>query len=324
MFISVIVYVRNTEKYLKRCLDSIASQGFDDYEAIIVDDASNDASGRICDEFINSIGDASGKNGKFKVIRMEKSDPSAAKNRGLEEACGDWIWFIDSFDFLAPGALAAIKERMRMAIGEMYSFQYIKVDENGENPEEVIQRTNQEVVRIKNDGDLRWQYSDRLFMFKDSWELWSRLFSGNIIRENEIRFPDYQAVLSHELGFLMDYMMFVSRSVMLMNFLLNVRQCDRTEPEAPGQSSAIPGTVTLLEGVYRKAKRFGKKLLLRDFNIVVLYAFRNQIEQKLDELSDDEICRQITEAAGNKTIGKIIRKTKKQLISAARAERIRK
>ena len=91
--ISVIVPIYNTEKYLNECIDSIINQTYTNLELILVDDGSNDNSGQICDEY--------SKNNDFiKVIHQQNMGISAARNKGLENATGDWIAFVDADDWL--------------------------------------------------------------------------------------------------------------------------------------------------------------------------------------------------------------------------------
>lgn len=93
MKISCIVPVYNVEKYLKKCLDSILNQSFKDFELIIVDDGSTDNSSIICDEYLNI-------DNRVKVIHKENGGLSDARNRGIEEAIGDYLIFIDSDDYV--------------------------------------------------------------------------------------------------------------------------------------------------------------------------------------------------------------------------------
>ena len=93
--VSIIVPVYNTEKYLRRCLDSIAAQTFADWECICVDDGSPDASGAICDEY-------AAKDSRFVVIHQKNGGVSRARNAGLDAARGEWIAFVDSDDWVEP------------------------------------------------------------------------------------------------------------------------------------------------------------------------------------------------------------------------------
>lgn len=96
--ISVIVPVYNVEKYLSQCLDSILGQTYEALELILVDDGSPDRSGAICDEY-------AGKDSRIRVIHQENRGQSAARNRGVAEARGEWICFVDSDDFIHPQML---------------------------------------------------------------------------------------------------------------------------------------------------------------------------------------------------------------------------
>jgi glycosyltransferase involved in cell wall biosynthesis len=93
--ISIIVPVYRAEKTLETCVNSVLAQTFGDWELILVDDGSDDESGRMCDTF--SAADA-----RIKVIHQQNAGVSAARNAGIAEASGDWIAFLDSDDWLEP------------------------------------------------------------------------------------------------------------------------------------------------------------------------------------------------------------------------------
>lgn len=92
--LSVIIPVYNTEKYLVSCIDSVLNQSYKDYEIILVDDSSTDASGRICDGY--------GEKYNFiKVIHKTHGGPTAARKAGFLNATGEYISYIDSDDSIA-------------------------------------------------------------------------------------------------------------------------------------------------------------------------------------------------------------------------------
>lgn len=93
--ISVIVPVYKVEKYLKRCVDSILDQTYENLEIILVDDGSPDASPLICDEYAI-------KDSRVTVIHQKNSGLSGARNAGIEKATGKYIAFVDSDDYIAP------------------------------------------------------------------------------------------------------------------------------------------------------------------------------------------------------------------------------
>ena len=96
--ISVIIPIYNVEQYLRQCLDSLDVLGQEDVEVILVNDGSMDRSKAICDEYKRLYGN-------IIVINKENGGLSDARNRGTEVANGDYICYVDSDDWLAPGAI---------------------------------------------------------------------------------------------------------------------------------------------------------------------------------------------------------------------------
>ena len=91
--ISVIVPVYNVEKYLPRCIDSILSQTFTNFELLLIDDGSTDNSGKICDEYAD-------KDNRVRVFHKANGGVSSARNLGLDNVKGEWVSFIDADDFI--------------------------------------------------------------------------------------------------------------------------------------------------------------------------------------------------------------------------------
>ncbi|WP_418210548.1 glycosyltransferase family 2 protein [Bacteroides zhangwenhongii] len=92
-FISLIIPVYKVESYIEECLDSILSWQFSDWEAILIDDGSPDASGAICDAYAQ-------EDSRFKVVHKQNEGVSVARNVGLDLAKGEWCWFVDSDDVI--------------------------------------------------------------------------------------------------------------------------------------------------------------------------------------------------------------------------------
>ena len=91
--ISIIVPVYKVEKYLKRCVDSILTQTYQNMEVILVDDGSPDNCGAICDRYKET-------DNRVVVIHKKNGGLSDARNAGLDIATGEYIMFIDSDDFV--------------------------------------------------------------------------------------------------------------------------------------------------------------------------------------------------------------------------------
>lgn len=91
--VSIIVPVYNAAPYLGRCVESLLNQSYTDFELILVDDGSNDSSALICDKYAV-------KDERVRVFHQPNAGPSAARNRGLDEAIGKWVCFVDADDYV--------------------------------------------------------------------------------------------------------------------------------------------------------------------------------------------------------------------------------
>ena len=101
--ISVIIPVYNCSQYLRDCLDSVLQQSFCDYELLIIDDGSEDDSGKICDEYAQT-------DSRIRVFHQRNRGVSVARNVALDNVKGEWITFIDADDILLPEALRKLYE----------------------------------------------------------------------------------------------------------------------------------------------------------------------------------------------------------------------
>jgi glycosyltransferase involved in cell wall biosynthesis len=112
--ITIIVPVFNTEKSLRKCIESIVSQTFIDFECILIDDESTDSCPAICDEYAQ-------KDERIIVIHQKNNGVSAARNTGIEIARGKWLGFADSDDWCDSGHFqflyeTALKEHADVSI----------------------------------------------------------------------------------------------------------------------------------------------------------------------------------------------------------------
>lgn len=101
--LSIIIPMYNVEKYLDKCLSSIEKQCDSSIEVICIDDGSPDSCYQICEKY-------KGRIENFTLLRQENAGVSAARNKGLELAAGEWIWFVDPDDWIEDNAIHDIKE----------------------------------------------------------------------------------------------------------------------------------------------------------------------------------------------------------------------
>lgn len=116
MTLSVIVPVYKSEKYLKRCVDSILCQTYSDLEVILVDDGSPDACPQICDSYQE-------KDARVVVLHQKNAGVSAARNAGLDHASGAYITFVDSDDYIEPNMYSSM-----MQTAQKYSCDVVLCD----------------------------------------------------------------------------------------------------------------------------------------------------------------------------------------------------
>ena len=112
--VSIIIPIYNVkEKYLRKCIESAIDQTLKEIEIILIDDGSQDKCGEICDEYAD-------KDGRIKVIHKENGGVSSARNRGLEQAVGEYIMFVDADDYMELDAT-----RTCVGFREKYSADFL-------------------------------------------------------------------------------------------------------------------------------------------------------------------------------------------------------
>ena len=125
MKFSVIVPVYNVEKYIKKCLESVLNQDFDDYEIIVVDDETPDGSMKIVEGLAQKYPE------KFNIIHQENKGLGGARNTGVAAAKGEYLIFIDSDDYIEKDMLSKIDARLSEIPCDMVMFNFSEVTEAG-------------------------------------------------------------------------------------------------------------------------------------------------------------------------------------------------
>jgi len=120
--VSVIVPVYNVEKYLHECIDSVLKQTYTNFELIIIDDGSKDSSKNICEEYAL-------KDERIRVFSKENGGASSARNLGLTVAKGEYMYFLDSDDWIMERALKSLLETYESNNTEVVFFNAYSVDE---------------------------------------------------------------------------------------------------------------------------------------------------------------------------------------------------
>lgn len=125
--ISVIVPVYNTEKYLRRCVDSVLAQTFTDFELLLINDGSIDSSAAICDEYAE-------KDSRVRVYHKENGGVTSARKLGVLESCGEYIFLLDADDYIYKNSLVNLltnmKEEYDLVISNCMKKETFESDEN--------------------------------------------------------------------------------------------------------------------------------------------------------------------------------------------------
>lgn len=190
MKFSIVIPVYNVEKYIEKCLLSIVEQAYSDYEIIVVDDGSKDKSGQICDEFSKQYDN-------IKVIHIPNGGVSNARNTGLQKACGEYVWFIDSDDYIASDALSVIDSHIQKHQKlDMLIFDAVVVDENGNESGKIT-------CDLPCGQSLQFK-SHKQFIYANT-SLWNRIYRTDMIREKQLQF-ETNITIAEDLLFNYEYL----------------------------------------------------------------------------------------------------------------------
>ena len=122
--ISVIIPVYNVEKYLRKCVESVEAQTYQDYKIILVDDGSTDESGKLCDALAQ-------KNERITVMHQTNKGQGVARNAAINLCDTEYILFVDSDDYIHPELLERCMGAAQKHNCDIVLFDAVSVDESG-------------------------------------------------------------------------------------------------------------------------------------------------------------------------------------------------
>ncbi len=171
--ISIIIPAYNVEKYIKKCLSSICSQNVDrkKYEVIVINDGSQDTTRK---EIISSQQLFS----NITHIDQKNSGPSAARNRGLDVAKGEFIWFVDSDDYIAVDALFYLLRVLEEQNPDIVQFNHKKVQEQQNS-----QMLSPSTVKLSS-----YVGENFLTQKKFSPMVWLYIYKRELLKKHNLRF----------------------------------------------------------------------------------------------------------------------------------------
>lgn len=210
--VTVVVPIYNTEKYLDRCINSIVNQTYRDLEILLIDDGSPDSCPEKCDMWAL-------RDNRIRVLHKENEGQGIARNVGIENSDGEYIYFVDSDDYIAEETIEkaynlAIKEQADIVV-----FGFSSVDPEGRVqsvfvPEKVPTFRGKSVQEFflpeliapdpKGNGKRRFYMS-----------AWLTLFSMNLIKKVNWRFISERAVISEETYSMMELLNYAESAAVL-------------------------------------------------------------------------------------------------------------
>lgn len=172
--ISVIIPVYKAERFLYRCIDSVIYQTYTNWEMILVDDGSPDTSGDICDEYAK-------KDERIRVIHQKNQGASGARNVGLDKATGEWIYFLDSDDYIKENTLEEMLSYSENGYYDVVAGTAVELQANGTFQENALVEEETDINKIRKDVLI-----DKVGNFAGT-----RLIKSFVFKN--IRFPDFSA-----------------------------------------------------------------------------------------------------------------------------------
>lgn len=174
--VSIIVPVYNVENYIQGCISSIVGQSYNNLEIILVDDGSTDKSGLICDEIAKT-------DNRIHVIHQQNQGLSGARNSGIDFAKGEYLFFVDSDDFLSITSIEFLEETSRHYGADLVVCDNVRCKDCESfgsfviNQREVVQEVIDEYQRMK------------VFLTESKIKVvaWGKLYKRNLF--DKVRFP---------------------------------------------------------------------------------------------------------------------------------------
>ena len=179
---SVIIPVYNVEKYINRCVKSILSHRYNDLEIILIDNGSTDSSGSICDTYASEYSNIS-------VYHIENHGVGAARNFGLSKARGEFIYFVDSDDYLVGNLFADFADKLVLDL-DLAVFSYYNSFEEDLTEKHRTEKSLPFKGNYEKDGFIK--IFKELFLSDMLYTVWNKIYRREFLLENNLSFEQYE------------------------------------------------------------------------------------------------------------------------------------
>ena len=178
--LSVIIPVYNAARYLRQCLDSVLGQTLREIEVICVDDGSSDESPAILGEYM-------ARDARVKLIRQANSGPGCARNRGLDEAVGAYVQFLDADDWFEPDMFSAMTALAECRMADITLCRTERFD--AQTGSALSSAWMLKETYLPGDVFAPDEIAGHLFQFTYG-QVWDKLYRLDFLRTSGIRFPE--------------------------------------------------------------------------------------------------------------------------------------
>ena len=207
--VSVIIPIYKVEKYIRRCIESITAQTYDNLEIILVDDGSPDNCPEICDDYAKN-------DQRIKVIHKPNGGLSDARNAGLKVFTGDYVYFLDGDDYVKNTLIEIALENAIATSADLVIFNYYRVDESDNLLSTSNFRTG--IYEIKDQNRIDY-IINTLSKYVTGWEAWNRLYKADMIRENDLYFWDNKLIFAEDFGFSLNFALHAHKIICISDAL---------------------------------------------------------------------------------------------------------
>lgn len=267
--VSVIMPVYNVEEYVEQAIMSVLKQTYSNFELIIVDDGTEDNSALICEGYMK-------KDSRIQLIHKRNGGLSDARNYGLKYAKGDYIYFIDSDDYIEENLLKKCVETIERDSSDMVVFNYRKVEQNGNDIGNSMFRP--EIIDIDDEYSFISSY---LLEYKLGWEAWGRMFRAKVIKENNLFFWNNKEIFAEDLAFFLVFSSYMQRVSVISDILYNYRIRDDS---IMGKVEKVP-----LHKFFSLLQRYNDwniSMTVEQKNIVFMSIISNELEKEVNSIGE--------------------------------------
>lgn len=193
--VSIIIPCYNVEKYLDRCMNSLANNTYDNKEIIFINDGSNDSTSSILDNYKD-------KYTFVKVIHKKNEGVSKARNSGLSNADGEYVMFVDPDDYVEPNFIAKASQEMEHSNCDMIMFGF-NTDWTGRmepvlplehynlsSNAQIIKSLFPRIYGLSLGRFHKWLRGERLMPEKETGQIWRWIYRRSFLNKNNITFQD--------------------------------------------------------------------------------------------------------------------------------------